>query len=82
MGKGMYVVGEAINPYNPYHDIFWMLVWIIIIAMITAIIVYVLISPLRKHPNVDNEKLIKIEKDVEEIKEIVKELKKKWEEIE
>jgi len=84
MGKGMYVVSEAANPYNPYHDIFWMIIWIVIIAVIIAIIVYVLISPLKKQQtqNIDNEKLIKIEKDVEEIKEIVRELKKKWEEIE
>ena len=63
---------------NPFYNFLWMIIWVVIIA----VILYILISPLKKQTNsIDNEKLTKIEKDVEEIKEIVKELKKKWEEI-
>ena len=78
MGFGMHYIGGEAVTIDPFYSILWMIIWIVIIA----VILYILISPLRKQPNVDNEKLIKIEKDVEEIKEIVKELKKKWEEIE
>ena len=78
MGFGMHYIGGEAVTIDPFYSILWMIIWVAIIA----VILYILISPLRKQPNVDNEKLIKIEKDVEEIKEIVKELKKKWEEIE
>ena len=78
MGLGMHYVGEDVV-ISPFYSILWMIIWIAIIA----VILYVVVSPLKKQSSsIDNEKLIKIEKDVEEIKEIVKELKKKWEEIE
>ncbi|ADC70494.1 conserved hypothetical protein [Methanocaldococcus sp. FS406-22] len=84
MGFGMHYVGSEVASTDPFYGIVWMIIWIVIIAVIIAIIVYVLISPLKKQQtqNIDSEKLVKIEKDIEEIKEIVRELKKKWEEIE
>ena len=82
MGFGMHYIGGEAVTIDPFYSILWMIIWMVIIAVIVGVVVYLLISPLRKQPNVDNEKLIKIEKDVEEIKEIVKDLKKKWEEIE
>ncbi|AIJ06414.1 hypothetical protein JH146_1572 [Methanocaldococcus bathoardescens] len=79
MGLGVHYVGSEGVAISPFYSILWMIIWIAIIA----VILYILISPLKKQSNaIDNEKLIKIEKDVEEIKEIVRELKKKWEEIE
>ncbi|AAB98216.1 hypothetical protein MJ_0230 [Methanocaldococcus jannaschii DSM 2661] len=79
MGFGVHYVGSEGVAINPFYDILWMIIFVVIIA----VIIYILISPLKKQSSsIDNEKLIKIEKDVEEIKEIVKELKKKWEEIE
>ncbi|MEO2117300.1 MAG: hypothetical protein ABGW92_02690 [Methanocaldococcus sp.] len=73
---GMYPIGGFINPI---YGLIWMIIWVVIIT----VILYILLSPLKKQTNsIDNEKLTKIEKDVEEIKEIVRELKKKWDEIE
>ncbi|EHP87581.1 hypothetical protein [Methanotorris formicicus] len=54
--------------------------YILLILMI--VIILMLAYQMFKKSNADNERLVKMEKDVEEIKETVKELKKKWEEIE
>ncbi|WP_457613744.1 hypothetical protein [Methanocaldococcus sp.] len=78
MGFALHYVGTE-GAVSPFYSVLWMIILILVIAAI----VYILIAPLKKQSSsLDNEKLVKIEKDVEEIKEIVKELKKKWEEIE
>jgi uncharacterized membrane protein (DUF106 family) len=59
----------------------WIMIdYVLLILMI--IIILMLAYQIFKKPNADNERLVKMEKDIEEIKETVKELKKKWEEIE
>lgn len=51
-------------------------------TLLLITVVVLLVYWMSKTPSSDNERLVKIEKDVEEIKETVKELKKKWDEIE
>ncbi|WP_018153610.1 hypothetical protein [Methanothermococcus thermolithotrophicus] len=53
-----------------------------IVSLLFIGIIALLAYLIFKKPSSDNERLVKIEKDVEEIKETVKELKKKWDEIE
>jgi len=60
-------------------DLMFILLIIIVVLFIVAVVI--LVYWLYK-TRLDNEKLIKMEKDIEEVKETVKELKKKWDEIE
>ncbi|WP_423793199.1 hypothetical protein ACPB8Q_03010 [Methanocaldococcus indicus] len=53
------------------------IIWEILILILIIISIYIIIQINRNH-----EKLTKIEKDIEEIKETTKKLEKKWEEIE
>ncbi|CAB3287236.1 conserved protein of unknown function [Methanocaldococcus lauensis] len=79
-GAGMsHFVVEDTTTHTTIGHIFVGYEYIVIILLV--IIIIMLAYLIFKKPNSEVE-LAKIEKDVEEIKEIVKDLKKKWEEIE
>ncbi|AEF96113.1 hypothetical protein [Methanotorris igneus] len=71
-GPSMAVYPKA--GYSGGDSMFTMILLILVIVLLVYLIV--------RKPNTDNERLVKMEKDIEEIKETVKELKRKWEEIE
>ncbi len=72
-------------PYRGYeysyfpNNVMWHWTDIVIIILLILILILLLYNIFKPRNEV---KLIKIEKDVEEIKETVKKLEKKWEEIE
>ncbi|ADG13494.1 conserved hypothetical protein [Methanocaldococcus infernus ME] len=59
----------------------WLPFNIIIILLILLLIIILALQLYIIFKKPEEAKLVKIEKDVEEVKEIVKELKRKWEEI-